>query len=168
MIPGGGGPQAIAIPPQSLSWLRPIWWIIWRGAALPCGAQCALIYGMRSLWLGSLACAAVIAGAASLGAQSPKPEDTEVWKPVPRVVTPGRTFDAPPSDAIVLFDGTNLDGWVSVRDQSPAKWIVADGVVTVDKSAGDIETRRTFRNYQLHLEYRIPAKRHRQRPGARE
>jgi 3-keto-disaccharide hydrolase len=84
------------------------------------------------------------------------PADTEVWEPVPKVVTPGATDAAPPSDAIVLFDGTNLDQWVATRDKSPAKWVVADNVLTVDKKAGNIETKRSFRNYQLHLEWRIP------------
>lgn len=82
---------------------------------------------------------------------------TEVWEPVPKVVTPGATDDAPPSDAIVLFDGKSLDEWVSTKDKTPAKWIVADGVLTVDKKAGNIETKRSFKNYQLHLEWRIPA-----------
>lgn len=85
-----------------------------------------------------------------------KPEQTEVWQPVPDVVTPGGTCGAPPSDAIILFDGTNLDQWVSAKDKSPAKWIVAAGVVTVNKSAGDIETKRAFRNYQLHIEWKVP------------
>jgi len=87
---------------------------------------------------------------------SPKPADTEVWKPVPAVVTPGRTNADPPSDAIVLFDGTNLDQWVAANDGSPAKWSVANGVVTVNKAAGDIRTKRSFTNYQLHIEWRIP------------
>ena len=120
-----------------------------------------------------LAVVVVIAVAASLSAQqsiansgssgqevkaSPaaRPEDTEVWQPVPAIVTPGTTDAAPPSDAIVLFDGKNLDQWVSSQDKSPAKWIVADGVMTVNKAAGNIETRRTFKNYQLHLEWKIP------------
>jgi hypothetical protein len=72
------------------------------------------------------------------------------------VVTPGATSAAPPSDAIVLFDGRNLDQWVSTKDKSPAGWTVADGVLTVNKQAGNIETRRSFRNFQLHLEWRIP------------
>jgi hypothetical protein len=84
------------------------------------------------------------------------PADTEVWEPVPRVVTPGVTDAAPPSDAIVLFDGKNLDQWVATKDKSPAAWVVADGILTVDKKAGNIETKRSFRNYQLHLEWRIP------------
>jgi hypothetical protein len=75
------------------------------------------------------------------------------------VVTPGEHNTAPPSDAIVLFDGKNLDEWVSTRDKGPAKWTVNDGVLTVNKTkglAGNIETKRTFRNYQLHVEWKIP------------
>ena len=86
----------------------------------------------------------------------PKHQDTEVWEPVPAVVTPGASIAAPPSDAIVLFDGKNLDEWVSAKDKSPAQWVVADGILTVNKSAGNIETKRTFRNYQLHIEWKIP------------
>jgi hypothetical protein len=89
---------------------------------------------------------------------APKPQDTEVWEPVPKIVTPGSTDAAPPSDAIVLFDGKDLNEWVSAQDGSPAKWIVADGVLTVMKApgVGNIQTRRTFRNYQLHIEWKIP------------
>jgi len=71
-------------------------------------------------------------------------------------VTPGARDAAPPSDAIVLFDGKGLDQWVSAKDGSPAKWNVAGGLLTVEKKAGNIETRRRFRNYQLHLEWRVP------------
>jgi 3-keto-disaccharide hydrolase len=90
---------------------------------------------------------------------APKPQDTEVYEPVPPVVTPGASNMAAPSDAIVLFDGKNLDEWVSAQDKSPAKWIVADGILTVSKApgVGNIETKQTFRDYQLHVEWRIPA-----------
>jgi hypothetical protein len=86
-----------------------------------------------------------------------KPEETEVWEPVPKVVTPGKTNSDAPSDAIVLFDGTNLDQWVTVKDKSPAGWTVADGLLTVNKKVGNIETKRSFKNYQLHIEWRIPS-----------
>jgi hypothetical protein len=88
----------------------------------------------------------------------PKPEDTEVWQPEPKVVTPGAQNSSAPSDAIVLFDGKNLDEWVQNKDKSPAKWTVADGVMTVSKvkGVGNIETKRSFRNYQMHIEYKIP------------
>ena len=88
----------------------------------------------------------------------PRPEETEVWEPVPKIVTPGATSGAAPSDAIMLFDGKNLDEWVSAQDKSPAKWTVADGVLTVNKTkgVGNIETKRAFKNYQLHIEWKIP------------
>ncbi len=89
-------------------------------------------------------------------AAAPKPEDTELWKPVPNVVTPGAECNAPPSDAIILFDGKNLDEWIDVKDKSAAKWTVAGGILTVNKSAGNIETKRSFRDYQLHLEWKVP------------
>ncbi len=108
----------------------------------------------------SFALATLIAAAATLSAQQStkaKPEDTEVWEPVPPVVTPGATCNAAPSDAIVLFDGKNLDEWVSARDgKSPADWTVADGLLTVNKGAGNIETKQSFKNYQLHIEWKIP------------
>jgi hypothetical protein len=96
--------------------------------------------------------------AASAQQQAPKakPEDTEVWEPVPPVVTPGAANEAPPSDAIVLFDGKNLDEWVATKDKTPATWVVADGILTVDKKGGNIETKRSFKNYQIHVEWRVP------------
>ena len=57
---------------------------------------------------------------------------------------------------IVLFDGSNLDQWVNAKDKSPAEWTVANGIMTVNKPSGNIETKRSFRNYQLHIEWRIP------------
>jgi hypothetical protein len=113
----------------------------------------------RRVWIAAGAAGVTLVGATCL-AQAPKPQDTEQWTPVPAVVSPGAPASdkpaAPPSDAIVLFDGKHLDQWVATKDKSPAGWKVADGVVTVVKAAGNIETRRSFRNYQLHLEYRIP------------
>lgn len=86
-----------------------------------------------------------------------RPEDTEVWDPKPPVVTPAPLLVAPPSDAILLFDGKSLGQWVSSQDKSPAAWIVADGLITIDKSKGNIETKRAFLDYQLHLEWRVPS-----------
>lgn len=92
-------------------------------------------------------------------ASAPRPEDTEVWSPVPVVVRPGPYTAIPaPSDAIILFDGKDLAEWVSVKDRSAAGWTVRDGVVTVKAGAGNIETRRKFTDYQLHLEWRSPLK----------
>src|SRR4051812_8798381 len=115
--------------------------------------------------------ALAISAVASLQAQQPpapqapprqggrgNPADTEVWTPVPKVVTPGVTDAAPPSDAITLFNRKNLDEWVTTRDKSPAQWIVKDGEMIVHKARrGDnIETKRKFRNFQLPVEWQIP------------
>jgi hypothetical protein len=111
-------------------------------------------------WI-SVGCAALplFCGAQSLTGQAQRPELTEIWEPIPPVVQSGAATLAlpPPSDAIVLFDGTSLNEWVNSRDQSPAGWVVEAGVVTVNKAAGNIQTRRRFGSYQLHLEWRIPA-----------
>ncbi|MEP6732380.1 MAG: DUF1080 domain-containing protein [bacterium] len=88
--------------------------------------------------------------------QAAKPEDTEVWKPVPKIITPGAMNSDAPSDAIKLFDGSNLNEWVNSQTTAPAGWTVANGVMTVNKKTGDIATKRKFRNYQLHIEWRIP------------
>ena len=91
-------------------------------------------------------------------AQQPQPDPklTEVWEPVPRVVTPG-AGTAAPSDAIVLFNGKDLSEWQQV-DGAPAKWTVAGGAVTVVKSSGNIRTKRAFGDCQLHIEWRTPGK----------
>lgn len=90
--------------------------------------------------------------------QQPRPEDTEQWTPVPPIVTPGPVASpAPPSDAIVLLGPkTGLKEWASM-DGKAAGWTVnKDGSVTVDKKNGNIQTRRNFTDYQLHLEWKVP------------
>ena len=88
-----------------------------------------------------------------------KPEMTELYAPVPPKVEAGNAqTNSAPSDAIVLFDGSNLDQWVSERGDAPAGWkINKDGSMTVDKKAGSIKTKDLFRDYQLHLEWCVPA-----------
>jgi len=93
-----------------------------------------------------------------LGQQQGDPKATEFYSPVPKVVSPGNTPADAPSDAIVLFDGKNLDKWTSVKTPGEAAaWTVADGIFTVSKSTGNIQTKQSFTDYQLHLEWRIPA-----------
>ena len=88
-----------------------------------------------------------------------KPDMSEFWLPQPEVVTPGDVAsDEPvpaPSDAVVLFDGEDLSAWKSSRD-GEAEWSVSDGVFTVNKGKGDIETKSHFNDFQLHLEWKVP------------
>ena len=83
---------------------------------------------------------------------------TEIYSPVPPIVTPGKTDAEPPSDAVVLFDGKNLDLWRAEGPDSTkaAGCKVHDNIVTVDKKAKCIMTRQRFQDYQMHLEFRIP------------
>ncbi len=90
----------------------------------------------------------------SLFAQTKDPKDTEVWTPVPRVVTPGNENSAP-SDAIILFDGTSTEHFVSY-DGKPIQWKIKDGVLVPEKGLGDILTVQKFGDIQLHLEWRTP------------
>jgi hypothetical protein len=85
--------------------------------------------------------------------QTANPKDTEVWSPVPKMVS----FQNTPADAIILFNGGNLDQWLTVKDKSAAKWTVKDNIFTVKKGTGSIETKQSFSNYQLHIEWLIPA-----------
>ncbi len=85
------------------------------------------------------------------------PELTEVWEPVPEVVTPGISMNTAPSDAIVLFDGTNADEWESANDSGPVGWKLEDDAMTVVKGTGAIRTKREFGDIQLHIEFRTPA-----------
>lgn len=79
-------------------------------------------------------------------------------RPQPPIVTPSQN-GAPPSDAIVLFDGTSLDKWVSTRDAAqPAPWkLVEDDAMEVLPRSGDIQTKAAIGSCQLHLEFASPA-----------
>ncbi|HTE31250.1 MAG TPA: DUF1080 domain-containing protein, partial [Chryseolinea sp.] len=84
-----------------------------------------------------------------------KPEATEITDPKPKIVTPV-IGDAPPSDAIVLFNGKNLDNWIMSKDSGRCLWKLNDGVMTVALGTGDIQTKQKFGDCQLHVEFRIP------------
>lgn len=86
-----------------------------------------------------------------------KPESTEWHYPVPPRVMPG-VGTAASSDAIVLFDGSDLSKWESGgKDGGPAKWRVANGELIVVPGAGTIRTKEYFGDCQLHIEFKSPA-----------
>jgi Domain of Unknown Function (DUF1080) len=94
----------------------------------------------------------------TMAQQKGDPKETEVWSPEPKIVTPGAAPSDAPSDAIILFDGKNLDEWSLTDDiTKPAGWtLTGDGAMTVKKGTGTIQTKKTFMDYQLHIEYKIP------------
>ena len=104
----------------------------------------------------------LVAGTLSMAIaqEKTKPEETEVYTPAPKIVQAAGVFTPAPSDAIVLFDGKDLSKWVMTNDRNkPAAWPVANKVFTVKKGqgSGNIETKQSFSNYQLHIEWQVPA-----------
>ncbi|HWH71884.1 MAG TPA: DUF1080 domain-containing protein, partial [Candidatus Sulfotelmatobacter sp.] len=95
------------------------------------------------------------------------PDEHHPWaihdpnRPQPKAVTPGTFSTAeqpgkPPSDAIVLFDGTDLSKWESGNGGQPAKWAVKEGCLEVVPSTGEIRTKEEFGDCQLHIEWAEP------------
>lgn len=82
-----------------------------------------------------------------------KPETTEIWEPKPRIVVPGKEINVPPSDAIILFDGKNLDKWLTSKDNSACQWNLQNGVMVTKMGAGNIQTKQKFGDCQLHIEF---------------
>ncbi|MDD5149363.1 MAG: DUF1080 domain-containing protein [Flavobacterium sp.] len=87
-----------------------------------------------------------------------KPEMTEIWEPEVKVVTPAVKLGDAPSDAIILFNGKNMDQWVSQKDVSKASpWkIVNNDYMEVVPGSGAIQTKMQFGDCQLHIEWSAP------------
>jgi len=85
----------------------------------------------------------------------------DMERPRPVKVTPGLPLlrEAPPSDAIVLFDGKDLSQWVTLGrggvTQAP-KWKVANGYMEVVPRSGRLSTKARFGDCQLHVEWMVP------------
>lgn len=79
-------------------------------------------------------------------------------RPKPPVVDPGPDGPpaAPPSDAIVLFNGRDLSAWEMADDSSAPKWQVRDGYMQVVARSGGLRTRQAFGSVQLHIEWSAP------------
>ena len=84
------------------------------------------------------------------------PKLTEQWLPEPRIVTPGKTAADAPSDAIVLFNGTDASAF-EAKGGGPIKWKIENGIMTVVGGTGEIHTKQGFGDCQLHIEWRTPA-----------
>lgn len=83
-------------------------------------------------------------------------------RPQPPVITPGSpsTQEEPgeaPSDAVVLFDGTDLSGWEKADGSGPAEWDVEENYMRVAPGTGDIRTKEQFGDCQLHVEWAAPS-----------
>jgi hypothetical protein len=74
--------------------------------------------------------------------------------PQPRVVDPGGP-DKPPSDAIVLFNGRDMESWTT-RHGAPATCQAVDSEMICRSGDGDTMTKQTFGDAQIHLEFKVP------------
>jgi hypothetical protein len=124
-------------------------------------------FALNPLTISSLLCVSTCLVSGQVFYGDP-PDDHHPWaihdqnRPKPPVVTPG-TFSSqeqpgkPPSDAIILFDGSGLSKWQSAKEgRGPAKWIVKDGYMEAAPSTGDIMTVEEFGDCQLHVEWAAP------------
>ena len=85
------------------------------------------------------------------------PQMTEIMEPEVKVIQPPATVGMPPSDAIILFNGTDVNKeWEDSRG-NPTKWIVKDGELLCVKGSGVIQTKRKFNDFQLHVEWKTPS-----------
>jgi len=138
------------------------------------------VFSNKKFWWGHTASMLLllVAGSAmgaGLAFDKIDPMATEIWEPVPAVVTPG-DGGAPPSDAIVLFGGSDLSAWekgVGASDTyadfgeflqkiqkpgEPIEWNVKDGNMTVNPGTGYIKSKQAFGDVQLHVEWKSPTK----------
>lgn len=122
------------------------------------------------LTAGSLMAVAALLISVSLTATNPASDTQIKWpihdrtRPLPPVITPGTSSNQnqpgrPPSDAIVVFGGKDLSQWQSANGGA-AKWKVEDGYFEVAPKTGDIETKQSFGDCQLHVEWAAPSPPH--------
>ena len=93
----------------------------------------------------------ILSDHAITGPKKMKPEMTELWEPVPKIIQPG-DGNQPPSDAIVLFDGTDLSQWINAETGEHADWIINnDGSMTVNTNnpRAGIETKKNLDQFSF-------------------
>jgi hypothetical protein len=100
------------------------------------------------------AAAAVVICSLCIAAEKWKVHDMS--RPVPKAVGVPDNCGEPPSNAIVLFDGENLDAFVSGKDGGAAGWKVEKGYMEVVPDSGAIRTKQEFGSCQLHVEWASP------------
>ncbi|MEM6884030.1 MAG: DUF1080 domain-containing protein [Verrucomicrobiota bacterium] len=94
------------------------------------------------------------------------PDEYHPWgmqdlnRPHPPVIVPGTNPGDPPSDAVILFDGTeeSFKNWKHTAPKSKRKgeWKVEDGILLCTPGAGYIATVEEFGDCQLHIEWAPP------------
>ena len=91
------------------------------------------------------------------GPEKMTPGMTEIWDPEVKVIHPGAANSDAPSDAIILFDGSDINKEWTGMDGKPSIWTVKDGALISTKGSGYIKTKRVFNDFQLHIEWKTPS-----------
>ena len=85
---------------------------------------------------------------------------TEIWNPEVPMVQPAAKIGDPPADAIILFDGTDINKeWEesSRGGVRAATWVIKDGAMVSVQGSGSLKTKRVFSDFQLHVEWKTPS-----------
>lgn len=82
---------------------------------------------------------------------------TEFFEPAVPVIQPAAQVGMPPSDAIVLFNGSDVNKEWEDSKGNPTKWVVENGSLVCVKGSGVIQTKRKFNDFQLHIEWKSPS-----------
>ncbi|MHC4646036.1 MAG: 3-keto-disaccharide hydrolase [Planctomycetota bacterium] len=118
---------------------------------------------MKARLLASGICVTLILAAAGCKTARQIPQKQYPWevhdknRPLPQAITPGETDAEPPSDAIVLFDGSDLSEWECTNGE-PARWKVENGYMQIVRRSCSLRTKRSFGDCQLHIEWATPGK----------
>ncbi len=85
------------------------------------------------------------------------PGMTEVWEPEVKIIQAGVKDSDAPSDAIILFNGSDVNSEWEDSKGNPTKWLIQDGALVCVKGSGVIKTKRKFASCQLHIEWKSPS-----------
>lgn len=111
---------------------------------------------MRFRFLSILLLSGLVTNAQEIDRTGGSPKISEYYSPEVPLVTPGKTPQEAPSDAIVLFNGKDLSNWESMKGDA-APWNIENGALVVKPGSGGIRTKKGFGDCQLHVEFRTPA-----------
>lgn len=93
-------------------------------------------------------------------------EVKHIMDPEVKIIQPGTAYTNPPSDAIILFDGNDINkeweeaAWrpgMAASIKPAVTWIIKDGAMESTKGSGSVRTKRSFNDFQMHIEWKTPS-----------
>ncbi len=102
-----------------------------------------------------LVCAAVCPVICLVAFSMVHAQDRATHAPATAPVAPALPGTLGPAGAIVLFDGSNTDAWTT-NDGKPCPWQIVDEADAMVAGGGDIISKQSFEDFQLHVEFWLP------------